>query len=72
MYVCSAAFASVKAVSVTLNGTANMSTKTFAYANCSGGITMSVAKTIETQAFLCLLASSLKMYGQADISESAL
>lgn len=37
----------------------------------SGGITIADAKTIETQAFFGLTASSLKIDGQADISESA-
>ncbi|MDU5710440.1 MAG: MBG domain-containing protein [Lacticaseibacillus rhamnosus] len=69
--VGSAAFASVKAVSVTLNGTANIGTKTFAYANLSGGITIADAKTIGAEAFTQVTASSLTINGPADISDLA-
>ncbi len=65
-----AAFAGIKAGSVTLKKTANISERAFYFANVKD-ITIADAKTIETQAFFGLTASSLKIDGQADISESA-
>ena len=65
-----AVFAGIKAGSVTLKKTANISERAFYFANVKD-ITIADAKTIETQAFFGLTASSLKIDGQADISESA-
>ena len=65
-----AAFAGIKAGSVTLKKTANISERAFYFANVKD-ITIADAQTIEAQAFFSLTASSLKIDGQADIGESA-
>ncbi|MGJ0782859.1 MBG domain-containing protein [Lacticaseibacillus rhamnosus] len=65
-----AAFAGIKAGSVTLKKTANISERAFYFANVKD-ITIADAQTIEAQAFFSLIASSLKIDGQADIGESA-